>query len=347
MDEHLNHQHVVAAAIFNKQGEVLLALRPAHLHQGGLWEFPGGKIEADEDVRTALARELHEELGITVTRARPLIRIPHRYPDKAVLLDVWRVDDFAGEAHGREDQRLEWVAVNRLRDKSYPAANLPVITALELPSLYLISEEPATYRDVLVSREAGCRERPDPAAFLATLEAWLKNGARLIQLRAKTLDEDAYAALAVNALTLCKHYNAELLLNAPVQIVMELGAPGIHMSSAQLLGFETRPVGKEKRVAASCHTAAELAHALAIGVDFVVVSPVLPTTSHPGAATLGWTGLRALTEQATVPVYALGGMQPEHLDPAWQYGAQGIAVRGVWPSVKPAEFMAHFQSRYS
>ena len=345
MDKHLNHQHVVAAAIINKQGEVLLALRATHRHQGGLWEFPGGKIEESEDARTALARELHEELGITVTRARPLIRIPHRYPDdvqgganvaggrtpgatKAVLLDVWRVDDFAGEAHGREDQRLEWVAVNRLRDKDYPAANLPVITALELPSLYLISEEPA-----------------DPAAFLSTLEAWLKNGARLIQLRAKTLDEDTYAALAVNALTLCKNYNAQLLLNAPVQIVMELDAPGIHMSSAQLLGFENRPVGKEKRVAASCHTAAELAHALAIGVDFVVVSPVLPTTSHPGAATLGWTGLRALTEQATVPVYALGGMRPEHLDLAYQHGAQGIAVRGVWSSVKPAEFMTHFQGR--
>lgn len=325
MEKHLNHQHVVAAAIFNKQGEVLLALRPAHLHQGGLWEFPGGKIEEGEDVRTALARELHEELGITITRTRPLIRIPHRYPDKAVLLDVWRVDDFAGEAHGRENQRLEWVAVNRLRDKDYPAANLPIITTLELPSLYLISEEPS-----------------GPAAFLASLEAWLKSGARLIQLRAKTLDEDAYAALAVNALTLCKNYNAELLLNAPVQIVTELDAPGIHLSSAQLLGFEARPLGKHKRVAASCHTAAELAHALAIGVDFVVVSPVLPTSSHPGAATLGWAGLRALTEQATVPVYALGGMRPGYLDPVYQHGAQGIAVRGVWSSANPAEFMAHF-----
>ena len=328
MDEHLNFQHVAAAAIFNTQGEVLLALRPAHLHQGGLWEFPGGKIEAGEDVRTALARELHEELGITVTRARPLIRIPHRYPDKAVLLDVWRVEDFTGEAHGRENQHLEWVALNRLRDKNYPAANLSIITALELPSLYLISEEPA-----------------DPAAFLASLEAWLKSGARLIQLRAKTLGEDAYSALAVSALGLCKHYNAELLLNAPVQIVMELDAPGIHLSSAQLLGFETRPLGKDKRVAASCHTAAELAHALAIGVDFVVVSPVLPTSSHPGAATLGWAGLRTLTEQATVPVYALGGMRSEHLDIAHQHGTQGIAVRGVWSSVKPAEFMVHFQIR--
>ena len=342
MDEHLNHQHVVAAAIFNKvapgvlpsatlvhpctsQGEVLLALRPTHLHQGGLWEFPGGKVEAGEDVHTALARELHEELGVAVSRARPLIRIPHCYPDKAVLLDVWRVDDFSGEAHGRENQRLEWVAVNRLRDKDFPAANLSVITALELPSLYLISEEPV-----------------DPASFLATLEAWLKNGARLIQLRAKTLGEDAYTALAINALALCKSYNAELLLNAPLQTVMELDAHGIHLSSAQLLGLDARPLGKEKRVAASCHTAAELAHALAIGVDFVVISPALPTASHPGAATVGWAGLRTLTEQATVPVYALGGMRPEHLGLAYRNGAQGIAVRGVWSSVEPAEFMAHF-----
>ncbi len=328
MIEHPNQQHVVAAAIFNKRGKLLLALRSAHLHQGGLWEFPGGKVEAGEDVRSALARELHEELGITVTRARPLMRIPHRYANKAVLLDVWRVDDFANEAHGREGQHLEWVALNKLRDKNYPAANLPVITALELPSLYLISEEPA-----------------DLPTFLATLEAWLKSGARLIQLRAKSLGEDAYAALAGKALALCKNYNAQLLLNAPVQTVTELDAPGIHLSSAQLLGFEKRPLGKEKWVAASCHNAAELAHALAIGVDFVVVSPLLPTTSHPGAATLGWAGLRTLTEQATVPVYALGGMRPEQLETAWQHGAQGIAVRGVWSSIKPAEFMLHFQGR--
>ena len=320
----MNHQHVAAAAIFNKQGEVLLALRAAHRHQGGLWEFPGGKIEEGEDVRAALARELREELGITVTRARPLIRIPHRYPDKAVLLDVWRVDDFTGVAQGREDQRLEWVAVNRLRDKDVPAANLPIITALELPSLYLISEEPG-----------------DQAAFLTTLDGWLKNGVKLIQLRAKSLGENAYAALAAKALTLCERHNARLLLNAPVHVVEELNAPGIHLSSAQLLGFEKRPLGKEKWVAASCHTAAELAHALSLGVDFVLVSPVLPTATHPGAATLGWEGLRALTEQATVPVYALGGMRPEHLEMACQHGAQGIAVRGVWSSVKPAEFMPH------
>ena len=103
-------QHVVAAVIVNGSQEVLLAKRPLDRHQGGLWEFPGGKVERGEDVRAALMRELNEELGIIIQDARPLIKIRHAYPDKAVLLDVWRVTAFAGEPHGREGQPIEWVA---------------------------------------------------------------------------------------------------------------------------------------------------------------------------------------------------------------------------------------------
>ncbi|MEW6353867.1 MAG: Nudix family hydrolase [Pseudomonadota bacterium] len=308
-------QHVVAAAIFNERAEVLLALRPAHLHQGGLWEFPGGKVEPGEDVCGALARELDEELGIRVTRARPLIRVHHTYPDKAVLLDVWRVEEFSGAPVAREGQRLEWVAPENLAGREYPAANLPIITAVRLPELYVISGEPLD----------------GDAQFLHTLENCLRSGARLVQLRVKTLDEDRYRSLAQQALALCRAYDAQLLLNTAPQLAAQLGAHGVHLTSARLMALRERPLGKDQWVAASCHNAQELAHAQHIGVDFAVVAPVLATPSHPGAAALGWEGLRALTEQAALPVYALGGMHPHHMEEAQRHGAQGIAaISSVW-----------------
>ena len=92
--------HVAAAVIRGADGRVLIAKRPQDKHQGGLWEFPGGKVEEGEAVERALARELEEELGIRVEAARPLIQVQHDYPDKQVLLDVWEVSSFTGEPHG-------------------------------------------------------------------------------------------------------------------------------------------------------------------------------------------------------------------------------------------------------
>jgi len=103
------------------------------------------------------------------------------------------------------------------------------------------------------------------------------------------------------------------------------------LSSEQLKRLDARPLGKEKWVAASCHDANELAQARRIGVDFAVVSPVLPTPSHPGAACLGWDSLRQLSSGANMPVYALGGMRVEDIALAHRNGAQGIAaVSSVW-----------------
>jgi len=124
--------HVVAAAVFSEDGRVLITRRHEHAHQGGLWEFPGGKVEAGETTREALARELHEEIGIEVRQARPLIRVRHDYPDKSVLLDVWRVDAFVGKkpccgSTGREGQPIKWVEPEQLSEYDFPAANLPII----------------------------------------------------------------------------------------------------------------------------------------------------------------------------------------------------------------------------
>ncbi|MCQ1775516.1 8-oxo-dGTP diphosphatase MutT, partial [Neorhizobium galegae] len=131
--------HVAAAVIRGVDGRILLARRADTQHQGGLWEFPGGKVEADESVATALSRELQEELGIQVTAARPLIKVQHDYPDKQVLLDVWEVSAFTGEPHGAEGQPLEWVAQRDLPNYEFPAANAPIVAAARLPADYLIT----------------------------------------------------------------------------------------------------------------------------------------------------------------------------------------------------------------
>jgi mutator protein MutT len=125
--------HVAAAVIRDDAGKILIARRADTQHQGGLWEFPGGKVEADESVETALARELHEELGIVVDAARPLIKVRHDYPDKQVLLDVWEVSAFTGQPHGAEGQPLAWVTPRDLANYEFPAANQPIVAAARLP----------------------------------------------------------------------------------------------------------------------------------------------------------------------------------------------------------------------
>ena len=115
--------HVVAAAIFNKQGDLIIAQRPLEKHMGGFLEFPGGKVEAGEAVTDALCRELDEELGIQPLSWEPLISIEHAYPEKTVLLDVWIVRDFGGEAYGREGQAVQWDTPNMLDQFDFPEAN--------------------------------------------------------------------------------------------------------------------------------------------------------------------------------------------------------------------------------
>lgn len=123
--------HVAAAVILNGDGSrVLIARRPDHVHKGGLWEFPGGKVEPGETAREALQREIHEELAIQVVAAEPLLEVRHDYPEKSVLLDVWCVRAFDGEPRGNEGQPLCWVALGQLADYSFPEANQPIIDAI-------------------------------------------------------------------------------------------------------------------------------------------------------------------------------------------------------------------------
>ncbi|WP_306673562.1 Nudix family hydrolase [Tahibacter caeni] len=301
--------HVVAAALIDADGRVLLAQRPEGKHLAGYWEFPGGKVEPGETPLQALQRELIEEVGVRIGAADPLIRIPWRYASKFILLDVYRVLAFDGQPHSCEGQALKWVPAAALDPAEMPPADHAVIHALALPPHYLITAEPDA----------------DDAAFLARLDAALERGVRLVQLRAKRCDGDRLRRLAGACLARVRTAGGQLLINSRWDLVEELDLDGVHLTAAQLSGFAERPVAARRWLAASCHDARELALAQALGVDFAVLGPVAATASHADREPLGWDAFAALCGAATVPVYALGGMRRDDLAMALAAGAQGIA----------------------
>lgn len=122
--------HVAVGIILNTDGQILLAKRPEHLHQGGKWEFPGGKVEQNETVTQALIRELKEEVALNVHSSEPFMALSYDYPDKQVLLDIHTVTDFTGEAQGLEGQQVVWVEKHELTHYDFPDANKPILAKL-------------------------------------------------------------------------------------------------------------------------------------------------------------------------------------------------------------------------
>ena len=307
--------HVVAGVLRDAQGRVLLAQRPPGKHLAGLWEFPGGKCERDEDACDALRRELHEELGVAVGAVEKLIAVPWRYAEKWICLDVYNVLDYRGTPQGRERQALRWVAVQALDDVPMPAADRPVVSALQLPRQYTISPEPT-----------------DPDDFLAAARRVLAAGARLLQLRSKRLSDDALRPFAIALQQIVSANGAALLVNDRAALAEELALEGVHLSAAELMRATCRPLPQGFRVGASCHDERELAHAAHIGVDFAVLGPVQYTHSHPSQIPLGWDRFAALCKQAPLPIFALGGLRIGDLPRAIDAGAQGVAgISGFWP----------------
>jgi 8-oxo-dGTP diphosphatase len=314
--------HVVVGVLTDTEGRALIARRPDHAHQGGRWEFPGGKLEGCETPAEALARELREELGIQVRASQPLIRVHHDYGDRRVLLDVYQVHRFSGTPQGREGQPLCWLHPNAMDPQAFPIADRPVIAALRLPDCMLITGADPHQR----------------AQFLTQLRHALEAGIRLVRLRAPDLSPGAYRDLAASAMALCREHRALLLLSPPDDDPAPLAGAGLHLTSRRLMGPRPAPSHRPWPIGASCHDTAQLARAAELGLDYALLSPVLPTASHPDSPPLGWRRFAALTERARLPVYALGGLSRTDVPVARIHGAQGIAaIRGLWPSPTPVD----------
>lgn len=301
--------HVAVGVIVGIDGRILIARRAQDAHQGGLWEFPGGKVDAGESVWDALARELREELAIDIEQTQPLIQISHNYIDKSVLLDVHKVTAFSGTACGNEGQPILWVAPDELVNYSFPVANKAIISALTLPDKMLVT-------GAFISQDD----------FFKRLERALVSGIKLIQLRCPDLSPVDYQQLAVRAHELCQVSQARLICNTSVENFNLLQADGLHLNSHEIKRYQTRPVNDGVLLGASCHDAEEIIHARKLGVDYICLSPVAKTPSHPDASALGWDKFAELARLAAVPVYALGGMQLSDIEVARQKGGQGIAA---------------------
>lgn len=314
--------HVAVAVIVNSCNEVCISLRHKDAHQGGLWEFPGGKIEQGESVEQALAREIQEELNLHITSSRPLITVVHDYADKKVCLHVCKVLTYTGTAAGIEGQEVKWLPVSELPSYDFPAANLAIIKALQLPEKYLITGSFLDKND-----------------FINKLEQALDNKIELIQLRLKNnckknLVQAQY--ILEQASYCCKQHAAKLMLNLSPDYLQALDLSsidysGFHVDSKTLMTLSQRLSGR--LFSASCHNKEELQKARQLQADFVVLSPVQKTASHPEADAMGWQQFTELVKTVSVPVYALGGLSENDLQIAWQHGAQGIAaISAFWKS---------------
>lgn len=305
--------HVAVGVIVNSDGNVLIAKRPDASHQGGLWEFPGGKVESGESLFAALKRELHEELAIDITMTEPLIKIRHDYGDKQVLLDVHKVLGFSGTPIGNEGQPVEWVTPEDLHLYEFPAANRPIISAIKLPRRMLVTGDFVSAADCL-----------------SRVEKALQSNIRLVQLRIS--DTQLLLSVAESLSLLCANFNAQLQVNCSPELFALNNWPkvGLHLNARELMHCRQRPVAGDILLGASCHNAEELAKAQRIGADYLLLSPIKSTLSHPGQVPLGWDTFSALIEPIAVPVYALGGMTEADLSEAIARGGQGIAAISEW-----------------
>jgi 8-oxo-dGTP diphosphatase len=307
---------VAAAVITAPDGSFLLGQRAPGTFYPGYWEFPGGKVEAGETPRQALVRELREELEIEVLEASPWIVREHLYEHAHVRLHFFRVTAWRGEFRDHVHSALAWQQPGATSVAPMLPANAPVLAALALPDFYGVTH----------AHEIGID------AQLAALEASLKRGLRLVQLREGKLPAGQREPFAAAAVALASRHGARVLVNGDAQLAWAVGADGIHLSSDQLQSLRARP--NLPLVGASCHDAADLRRAGDLGLDFVVLGSVLPTPSHPGGPTLGWPGAAELLQDCHLPVYLIGGLGHGDLPAALAAGAQGIAaIRAAWSGI--------------
>ena len=299
----------VAAAVIERPGEILLAQRPAGKPYPGYWEFPGGKIEPGEDARAALVRELREELGIELRDATPWITRVYAYTHATVRLHFFRVTRWDGEPTPLEGQAIRWQGIDCPEVAPMLPANAPVLAALALPAVMVVSDAGARGVDRWVMELS---ERVAGERFL-------------IQVREKGFDRMRVQHLLSRILARAQPFGSPVVVNSDNGAFPQCG--GVHLTSSALMAAAARP--ESALAGASCHDEAQLDHAGKLGLDYAVLGPVKLTASHPGAAGIGWERFAALARHRPMPIYAIGGLARDDLAEARRQGAHGVALRSA------------------
>ncbi len=301
---------VAVGIVHNMQGQVLYAQRPAGKPYAGWWEFPGGKLESGEALADALARELKEELGITIHDCHAWLTQRFVYPHAHVNLQFCHVRQFSGTPQSLEGQAFVWGSIVAPPLPFLPAA-LPVLKVLQLPQLLRFSNAAAMGMD----------------AWHAALAA-LGHGVVIVH------EPEATNELAHAVLTTCLAWKG----HAPEQRTVLVSsyhpqawwglADGVHLSEAAMLQLTARP--SYEWVSASVTNFKALEAAKALGCNFLTIGPILSRGQNAVPA-LGWAALGELLERAEIAAYASGGLGEHFLPFAFAAGAAGVAAKsGAW-----------------
>jgi 8-oxo-dGTP diphosphatase len=301
---------VAVGVLRTPDGRVLLAERKAGKDAAGFWELPGGQVDPGETPAQAAARELAEEVGVHAQELAPWRVYEHDFPAKRLRLHWFHVRRWSGEPKGREGQRVAWVDPARPTVGPLMPSNELVLATLALPDL------------VAVARVSGAPGAPD--ALLASIPLLAADGVRLLIVRAPELAPGQRVQLTRRVRQIRRGTGLRLLLSGTALEARQAGACGLHSTAAALAGLVQRPPARLWAV--SAHNARDVERAAALGADVALVSPVLPTASHPGDQPLGWDGLRELVAASPLPVYAQGGLGPGDIGAARSAGALGVAV---------------------
>jgi 8-oxo-dGTP diphosphatase len=304
---------VVAGVLTRPDGCFLLAQRPPGKPYAGYWEFPGGKVAPGEKPDTAIRRELHEELGIKIEQAYPWIVRSFNYSHANVRLNFYRITKWRGKPSAQEGQQLAWQTAMGITVTPMLPANGAVLRALTLPAVYGITHASGW----------------GPTAFLKRLALALDAGLKMVQVREKQLSDEDRLSFAKRVVEMGRRAGALVMVNGNHDLIRASGATGWHLCAGRMQRLHSRP--DIAWCGASCHDKAELDKAMQLDLDYVLVSPVLPTLSHPDAQPMGWSAFAELIRSYPLPVYALGGMTPSLLQTAWHHGAHGIGMlRAAW-----------------
>jgi 8-oxo-dGTP diphosphatase len=303
---------VAVGVLLRPDGAVLLADRPAGKPYAGYWEFPGGKIERGETVEHALARELHEELGIDIGPAAPWVSFEFDYPHAYVRLHFCRIDRWRGVPHGREGQQLRFFRLDEDTPAPLLPAAVPALRWLALPT---------------VMAEATVDDWSAPA-LLAQIDAALAQGLRMLLLRGDRASLDATKAttsLIADVVARAQAYSAHVVIGSGLAGFAQEANLGLHLDATD--GTVAAAAPGRRWVGTDADSRAQVEHAARRGCDYVLAGPLLPVPAERGAASaLGWHGFARLAHQTPIPVYAAGGLSIDDLPRARAAGAHGVAL---------------------
>jgi len=304
---------VSVAILINDNHQVLLGQRPPQKSWEGWWEFPGGKIEKGETSSDALYREVYEEIGVKITQFKKWVTRKYSYDGNDITLHFFKVQKWEGEVTSKENQKLVWAYLKNPNVSPILPANLFVQKAFDLPKYYAITNLSETSKKV----------------FFNQLQNKISNGLKMIQVREKNISFDKFKIFSNEVIKICKPKGVKVIINSDVNLAYEINADGVHLTSKDLISIKKIP--KNLIVSASCHTQEEIDIAEKLNINFLVLSAIKKTLSHPDIKPIGWDEFENIANRVNTPIYALGGLGVNDYSIALENGAIGIASqRSIW-----------------